>query len=245
MAKKVFKRLKVTPIKEGEFPLLKSSSTVFEHANESVSSFYKIYQIIRKGHGAGSTTHNEQDLLRAMLVFACSGLDAVAKQLISDCLQKVIESDKEGNAARQEFKKYVERRMKNFSTENNIKSSTIDTNFIAQILVSDQPKIELIKSLQKNLSDNSLQSLDQLLRVAGFFAITKDQILKDSENTEKAFKIRNDIIHQMDVNLNAKSQGRKNRKVRGLTDMLKYTVNILNVGSNFINSVTEKIYSNT
>ena len=240
--KESFKKLKIIPLKNGDFPLLKDSQMVFEYANESVSSFYKIYQIIRSGSGAGSTTHNEQDLLRAMLVFACSGLDAVATQLISDCLQGVIELDKQGNGAKQEFKKFIERRIKKSSTEIDIKNSSIDTGFIAQILISDQPKIELIKSLQKHLSDNSLQSQDQLLKVAGYFAITKNQILKDPEMTENAFKVRNDIIHQMDVNLKEKIQGRKNRKVRGAIDMIKYTINILNIGSNFINSVAEKIY---
>lgn len=240
-SKRKLKALKVTALKEGDFPLLKNSQAVFEYTKEAVSNFYKIFQIIRGG-SAGTTTHNEQDLLRAMLVFACSGLDAVAKQLVKDSLQRIIELDKTGNAARQEFQKFVERSIKKGpSFEADGKATSINAGFVAHILISDNPQIELIKSLQKDLCSNSLQSQDQLLKVAGYFAITKDQILNEPEITQKAFDIRNDIIHLMDVDLNARSQGRKNRKVRGERDMVKYTKNILDIGSRFINVVADKL----
>jgi len=220
---------------------LKNAIIVFQYANDSVNSLYRVYQESRIG-SKGSTTHKEQDLLRAMLVFACSGLDAVVKQLIKDSLIAVIDKDISNEGARKEFQKFVERRMKKNSTINdNSDILQIDTSFLSQVLTSIDPKKELLSFLQKHLCDESLQSRDQLLKVAAHFAITKDQILSDSEKTKVAFDVRNDIIHQMDVDFDDISQGKKKRKMRSASNMIDYTKNILNIGSSFINSVENKI----
>ena len=250
--RKKLKTLSINPLNSGDSPFLKNSQTVFGHAVNSVSSFYTIYQKIRKGSGAGSTTHEEQDLLRAMLVFACSGLDAVVKQLIKDVLPEIINRDIEGKGARQEFRKFVERRMKRVNlcegdekVSKEEKIPALDTNFIAHVLTSNEPKTALLSFLQDYLLGDSLQSRDQLLKAAAHFAITRDQVLADPETTKTAFDIRNNIIHEMDVDLSTKGQGQKKRRVRGAPDMVKYCENVLNIGVCFINVVTERIYGHS
>ncbi len=239
------KILNTASINKGDFPLLKNSQIVFEHAVHSVSSFYKLYQKGRKG-SAGSTSHEEQDLLRAMLVFACSGLDDVVKQMIKDSLPKIIQQDIEGKGARQEFQKFVERRMKRVnSAEGAEKTLIVDTSFIAQVITSNEPRATLLRFLQDYLLEDSLQSRDQVLKVAAHFAITKDQVLADPETTKDAFDIRNDIIHEMDVDLSGKGKGQKKRRVRGAPDMIKYCENVLNISVAFINVVAERIYGHT
>lgn len=246
LRKKKNKVLDINSLMPGDFHILKNTQIVFQHAVNSVSSFYTIYQKLRKGRGAGSTTHEEQDLLRAMLVFACSGLDAVVKQLIKDSLPDIINLDIEGKGARQEFQKFVERRMKRVNNnEIDEKIPSVDTNFIAQIITSDKPKTMLFNFLQSHLLSDSLQSRDQLLKVAAHFAITKDQVLKDFGMTKDVFEVRNDIIHEMDVDLSGKAKGQKKRHGRGESDMVKYCVNILNIGVCFINVIAERIYGHT
>ena len=181
-----------------------------------------------------------------MLVVARAGLDAVVKQLIKDTLPKIIMIDSSGNDARKEFTKYVERRIKKSNTEvveNRIPQ--IDVSFIATVLTSPNPKAKLFNYLQEYLSNDSLKNRDQLLRVAAHFAITTDEVLKDFDVTKIAFDARNDIIHEMDVNLKGSKQGRKKRRVRGAPDMVKYTENVLSIGACFINSVEHKIFGTT
>jgi hypothetical protein len=241
MAKKTIKKLRITGQASNIPQSLKNTQDIFQYAINSVSSFYAIYQKGRRG-STGSTTHEEQDLLRAMLVFACSGLDAVVKQLIKDTLPKVIDNDKTEKDAQEAFRKFIERRIKknnSFGVEE--KSIQIDTSFISKILSSQSPRNELLKALQESLNSNSLQSRDELLKVAGYFAITQEEVLQDTDTTKLAFETRNDIIHEMDVDLKANKQGQKKRKVRGAPNMIKYTENILNIGACFINTVAKKV----
>lgn len=229
--KKIIKEIKVDSINNKEIKELKNAKTVFEHANNSVNKFYELFQ--NRGSTVGSTTHSDQDLLRAMLVFSCSGLDAVLKQLIKDALHRVI--DKEVGA-QQEFQKFIERRIKKGTVEDRDKM-IIDTSWIASIFASTIPRDYLIETLQENLLNDSLQSRDQLLKVAAFFAITQKEVLQDPEATKEAFNVRNEIIHEMDADLN----GQKKRKQRSSKDMVKYCKNILQIGSCFINIVQNKI----
>src|SRR3989344_6108243 len=160
-----FKKLKIASLQDNEFSELRNAGIVFTYAVNSVNNFYEIYRRNRTG-SKGSTTHEEQDLLRAMLVFACSGIDAVVKQLIKDSLPKIIQKDLTGHGARQEFQKFVERRLRKANLiDGEEKILSLDTNFVAQVLTSNEPRTELLGSMQKHLSADSLQSLDQLLKV--------------------------------------------------------------------------------
>jgi len=231
---KNIKKIDVPVIVDGDFDELKNAKIVFEHATNSVNQFYKLFQKNRKGV-KGSTTHVEQDLLRAMLVFSCSGLDAVVKQLIKDSLAAVINKE---IGAQQEFQKFIERKMKKGNIEDKEKFA-IDTNWIAAILASSIPRDYLTNALQKNLTDDSLQSRDQLLKIAAHFAITQADVLGDPDTTKKAFDVRNEIIHEMDTNLS----GQKKRRQRAEKEMVKYSENILSVGTKFINIVHKKLYA--
>jgi hypothetical protein len=235
--KRIIKKIELPILTNKNFDELKNAKLVFEHATNSVNKFYELFQKNRKG-AKGGTAHVEQDLLRAMLVFSCSGLDAVIKRLIKDALVGVIDKDL---GAQQEFQKFIERRMKRNGTDEKDKPM-IDTNWISGILASLTPRKYMTDALQKSLTDNSLQSRDQLLSVATHFAITQSEILNNDSITRKAFDVRNEIIHEMDADLDNKKQGRKDRRVRGATDMVKYCENILTIGVNFINVVCKKMY---
>lgn len=237
MTKKIIKKLKVTTLKKSKASEIKNASIVFEYALNSVNEFYSIYQNERDG-SSGSSTHQEQDLLRAMLVFSCSGLDAVVKQLIKDSLPKIIQKDL---GAQKEFQKFVERRLKKTSSVEKDKIINIDTAFLSQVLVNSNPKNLLMNRLTEHLIVDSLQNKDQLLKVAAYFAITSAEVLSNDVLTKEAFDARNNIIHEMDVNFKTKGSGQKKRNQRSKTDVLKYCENIFSVASNFINIVSSKL----
>ena len=91
--------------------LLKNAYIILCNAHDASSSFIDIFEKTRKARKArGTSTDEEQDLLRAMLIFASSGLDAMIKQITRDTLRKVIQIDKGSQAM---FKTHIERRLKN------------------------------------------------------------------------------------------------------------------------------------
>ncbi len=71
----------------------------------------------------GMTTDEEQDLLRAMLVSAASGLDAMTKQLIREALPIIIQIGKEALA---ELEKFVTRRLRD-GTDDSLEGLRLST----------------------------------------------------------------------------------------------------------------------
>lgn len=214
---------------------LENACTVFEHTFESSSNFLNLYNKSRKGK-SGTTSHPEQDLLRAMLLFVCAGLDSTVKHLIEDNLNLIIEKDIN---AQREFEKYVEKILKknNRQIDISFNNNSVDLRLISEVIASSKPRDLLIKKLKRSLSDNSLQSLDQILMVASHFAITSQELLinKTAEEIKKTFDVRNEISHEMDVDLTGKSH--KKRRERTCDDMRKHAYNILSISFNFIKSV--------
>src|SRR5260221_3103129 len=74
---------KITPARRVE-----KSKLILKYAREAKSSFEAQCNASRRSRSksGGALTHAEQDLLRAMLVFAGAGLDACLKQLVRDAL---------------------------------------------------------------------------------------------------------------------------------------------------------------
>jgi hypothetical protein len=204
----------------------------------SISNFHRLY--VESQRTRAEATHEEQDLLRAMLLFACSGLDAVVKQLIQDALATVLDHDE---GAQREFKKFVERRLKRASGLDERDrvvapiQNFMDAGFLAELLVSFQPRAQLISALTNSLVSDSLQSRDQLLKVAAHFALTKEEVMEDDKVTRAAFDARNQIAHEMDVDL----ESGKGRRDRNYATMVAWSENIARVSRNFIEATEAKI----
>ena len=209
---------------------LKNAVLVFGQTVDAANTFYELFQNSRQG-SKGTSSHAEQDLLRAMLVFACSGLDAVVKQLVEDSLPAVIEKEE---GAQLQFQKFVERRLKKGGDE---KEKQLDAALLASLFAGKTPRNRLLDLLKRELTDDSLQSQDQLLKVAAYFAITRDQVMAVPDSTKKAFAARNQIIHEMDVDL----AGKKKRRQRAVQSMVGYCENILEIARAFVATVDAKL----
>jgi hypothetical protein len=174
-----------------------------------------------------------------MLLFACSGLDATVKQLVRDGLEAVLAYDE---GAQSQFAIYVERRLKKGVAESQERNSNtgllLDFALLSKTLASLDPRHVLINMLRDSLTADSLQSRDQLLRVAAQFAIESRIILESPKVTGEAFRARNQVAHEMDIEFRDEEAGRRTRQYR---DMVRWSENILNVAGKFILAVSAKI----
>jgi hypothetical protein len=207
---------------------LLDAHSILTRAIDSAQSFFEAFGAVRDNRGAkGTPTDHEQDLLRASLLFAAAGLDAVVKQLVRDALSIVISADK---GAQQQFADYVQGRM--------ARTVPLDIKYITQALLSRNPREYFESELVRELTGNSLQSKDQLLRVAAYFAIRADEISSDLPKLKVVFDARNQIAHEMDVLL---GQVNRSRRSRAYDIMHDYTSFILATACAFYQRVEVKV----
>ncbi len=215
-------------------PVLKKACTILENGHSSVSTLHRTFKTIR-ANKKGAPTDEDQDLLRAMFVFAASSLDSVVKQLINDGLAAVINLDV---GAYKQFESYIERRLRRQPIPQDSKEETIlNTKFLASALASRSPQKWLIEDLIQSLIGDSLQSKDQLFRAAGYLAITKEEITNSPDLLDQAFSARNEIIHEMDIDF---SQRIRTRRSRPEDKMVDYSNKMLETAQSFIKAVNRK-----
>ena len=197
-----------------------NSKKILDTTRETIKSFLKIYDEIGNEENAA-----KEDLLRAIILFACSGIDAIMKQLIEDSLEEVIKVDE---GAQHNFKNYIEKKIKN-------NTDTYNSKLLSEIFSSDKkPRDTLIEILKKELTANSLQSAEELSRVASYFDIDTSDI----DEIKKVFIIRNQITHEMDIDMSV--DGIKRRK-RDKKEIVGYSNKILNRAEYYINEVDNKL----
>ena len=103
-----------------------------------------------------------------MLVFAGAGLDSMIKQLVRDALSLTIDRSK---GAEEKFKGFISRRL--------ARRDTLDPGFLSSVLASRDPRAELVSTLVADLISQSLQSKDQVFRVASNFDIASTALATD------------------------------------------------------------------
>lgn len=214
---------------------------VFDRTEESVNHFFEIYTELGRGK-TGAPSHSRQDLLRAMLVFASAGIDIFLKQIIKNSLPAVIETD---NGAQTMFIQFIERRLKKTRESDKIVSiqenTQVDIKFIAGAIGSNDTRNYLLKEYEKDLVNSSLQSRDEIFRVAAAFAITSEKILGKikADSLKDVFLARNDVIHEMDIDFNKTvASDTKKRKQDETVKQCKIIFEIMN---NFLKEVSLKL----
>ena len=216
------------------FPKKLDRSIVTINKSESiVSSLHSIYLELQSKRITGKgLTEKESDILRAMLVFSASGLDSVVKQLIRDTL---LEITRKNDNVQKQLEKFIEKKLKTKDSEG---SDIVDIKNLANVLATPSPFERIVGIEKKELTSGSLQSKDELLRIASIFAIEPKEICDDVEQLKDAFIIRNQIIHEMDINFESTSNRRTPRNNK---EMCFYSNLLLKVGSNFIKAVKIKL----
>jgi len=198
------------------------------NTHDASSSFLHLFETTRKSRKAkGMATDEEQDLLRAMLIFATSGLDSMIKQLIREALP-LITNKEEG--AKEVFKKHIERKLNT--------SDQINCKLLAKVLVEGDPQKSLIEELVADLTLSSLQSKDELLKIASYFNIPSNELTNDFNLLREIFDVRNQIVHEMDIDF---YRSNRSRRTRRRDDMVKYTNEILRVAKVFLEKADRKL----
>jgi hypothetical protein len=201
---------------------------ILKNAHDAASSFLEIFTTVRiSRHARGAPTDEEQDLLRAMFIFSTAGLDSMVKQLVRDCLPSVVDSDP---GAIEQFKRHIERRL--------LKVDGVDRRFLADVLGDPNPRTRMMNQLVDELCGGSLQSTEQLFRVAAFFNIPSNKVCDDPERLNGIFCARNQIAHEMDVDF---SQPNRSRRPRARRMMIELTNEIFRVSSSFLSEVDGKL----
>lgn len=208
---------------EAEDSQFYSEFSIIGKTVDAVNSFHYVYRSWRTGAKGGPSTHAQQDLYRAMLIFACAGLDIFVKQLIKTKLPKLIGADKKAEA---KFKEHVKRGLNKDDKE--------VLNTVALALIDRNPREILLGSYLESMTSESLQSVEELFKVSEASGLDV-KIIFDSEKRnvlKDAFTVRNQIIHEMDIVVaqdGAKKTGHRTRRQRRADMMEKHTRAILDL----------------
>lgn len=202
---------------------------------ESVNNFNTLYKAWRSG-AKGSPTHEQQDLWRAMLVFACAGLDVFVKQLVKNKLPLLLEGDGD-KEVQDKFKEYVRRGLK--KDEEEILST------VALALIDPNPRDVFLKEYIKDMTKGSLQSVKELHRVSEASGLDTKKILngEKAKAINDAFIVRNQIIHEMDISIGestARTTSYRTRRQRKARVMEKHTKSILKLAEELFTAYKEK-----
>ena len=103
------------------------------------------------GKAPGRLTSQEEDLLRAAIVFTGAGLDATLKQLIRDTLPSLLGKNDQAH-----------RKLEAFAAQRLGTAEFADTKMIARYLVAADARGQLIEDYVYELTGSSLQSAEQV-----------------------------------------------------------------------------------
>ena len=161
-------------------PLLEKCTLILNECIITLNSLLKIHDEFNED-GTGDQPE-KQDLLRAMFVFSAGGLDSLIKQSIKDSLSEIIEVNV---GALNIFTEYVEK-----DIQNNKKGdlALLNHKLLAQLLTSHDPRNELKKRLVYELTSSSLQSKDQILKIASYFDIPSNAIVDNFNKLHTIFQ---------------------------------------------------------
>ncbi len=220
---------------------LKKSYDILKYAHDTAESFVEAFDIVRKARNAkqGAPTDEEQDLLRAMVVFAGAGIDSMTKQLIRDALPVMVLTLP---ATRKTIEPLLARHLRRGSVESawddGDSSSAMNPRRLVGVLLADSPRAGLASLLIDDLTSGSLQSVEELLRAIAYFGLKPEHLLTDKATLQGIFECRNKIIHEMDIDF---EQPNRNRFPRRKADMVKYATVLLRVSNSILTGVDEQL----
>ena len=210
------------------------AAVILERAHESAAALLAARHLSRaeRGRPRGISTDDEQDLLRAMLVMAAAGLDAMMKQLVRDTIPVLLPS--EANV-QDGLEKFVTRRLGTRADTDDQRGRTGNV-LLARALISISPQQTFLAEYLDELSGGSLQSPDELTRVAK--ALGLDPKIVDKNVLTPIFRTRNKILHELDISL---ERDRRRRNHRGLQDMVKSANTLLGLAEAILGQVNTKL----
>lgn len=185
---------------------------------------------------AGSPTESECDLLRAMLVFAGAGLDAVLKELVKTALGQLADSD---DAVGKKLRESVRAAMQRADGSNGGAGS----DFLARAALARDSRTFCVDHVAGELTSGSLQSAEELKRVLPFLGMQPSQVQHfDNKVLKAAFDVRNLIIHEMDMRRDCTGKPlQRTRNTRKRADMVRHANAVLQLADEVLASVAARL----
>ena len=217
--------------KPQEHPVVRSAQRYLNAARDSVSLVNLNMRLVREFAKAidnkdsrGRLQNSEMDLLRASVVFAGAGLDAVLKELIRKAIPVVVPNNA---LAEEKFARFVAEHLGSLR-------SAIDLQALALVLIGPVgPREVLLSRYADELTGGSLQSVTQVSNVAGVLGVTDPALRKRltaGSLLDNMFRARNQIVHELDLT----SSGIRSRTIK---DAKAWAEEALSVGQEMINAV--------
>jgi hypothetical protein len=180
------------------------------------------------GERRGTTSDQDQDLLRAMLVFACAGLDAAMKALIQDALPRLADAHPP-----------VQKRLDDFAAKYLAEGGNVSSKALAKVLAhAGSPRQAVVEAFVAELTGGSLQSAEELLRVCDALGIKDSALESQILNLKDAFVARNQIVHELDL---GHDQGARRRRPRRINEMVGHTDHLFAVGCEVVSRTTKSL----
>jgi hypothetical protein len=200
-----------------------------ESAFDSVAAMFanlETLRQLRKQQGRniqGRLPGNEADLLRAAVLFSGAGMDAALKRLIEDALAALLDVSSD---VHEKLETFVVSRL----------NSDAATSSLARFLVSPAPRNAVIVDYISSLTGESLQSVEQVDRVAGALGLNDRALREEIKGLRGLFIARNEISHELDLQ-QTQRQGDRSRVTRKLRATEALAHSGLNVTQRIINGV--------
>lgn len=208
-------------------PQLHVAHEVLTYAHSTASSFLTTFNQRQADRGRGAPADHDTDLLRAMLVFACAGLDSTVKHAIRDALPALIEHDHE---VHERFRKFVKAQLP--------LDQQRTTDLLSTVLTARSTRTALIELLIETLTGRSLQSKAEILTAGSYFDLSRAQLIENTGLFDRIFRARNQIVHEMDIDFD---QARRNRAPRPRHEMVEFTGAVLACAARFLAGVDTKL----
>ena len=198
---------------------IKKAKAIIQSIEETKNSFFSSCNDF-------SNDADKQNSLRSVLVLTCSGIDALIKCLIYDTLNIVVEHDE---GAQEQLKNYIKER---------IKKDRDDAKFLSELFISKDPRKKSLQLLKMELTRNSLQSAEEIFRIASFFNIKTQELGVSINDLKEIFNTRNVITHQFDFDLNSPNLV---QRTHDLDQINNYCIKVIELANAFVKRVEEKI----
>lgn len=220
---------------------VRNSYLILKYAHDTAESLHEAFLNVRRARGAkGAPKDEEQDLLRAMVVFAGAGIDAMTKQLIRDTLPVMVDILPQ---ARSRIQRLGTRHLGQAGTEDGVDDAsssvkTVSPERLARVLFAENPRMGMVEILIDDLTAGSLQSTDELYRILGYLGLEPGSISVIKSDLQAVFRCRNLLIHEMDIDF---TQPNRNRFPRRLKDMVQYAQTLLGASNSILKGVDEQL----
>jgi len=212
---------------------LQHAYEVAEYGVESAKTLLSLYEKITKKRRRGAPTHEDQDLLRAMLVMAGATMDATLKQLFMDAYTNIVQANED---ARRKAEEHLHSQLlKRIAEPQGLR--------LAEALLSDELHTSLAELIIQDLTRGSLQSLEEVKRVEAYLGVKVLSGKDQEEKLKEAFTARNQIIHEMDALFEKTKPGGRKRRQRKKKEMVEYASTLLKVATEALQKVDNAIKS--